>query len=138
MSINNDKPLASSVPMKRTLGQSLQHELREMRESLTKGSRRRMAGKEPISRKLVAKQEERRRRARRNPVWSYFRVENGLAYCEQCPYKTKSVYSTNLKVHLKSHHRQSYIEVSLPLQKARIQHLSIGNRGGAACRNGRS
>lgn len=107
MSINNnDKLEASTVSTKRTLGQSLRHELREMRESLTKGHKQLLADKKP-----AAKQEERRRRARRNPVWNYFRVEDGLAYCEQCPYKTKSVYSTNLKVHLKSHHRQSYNEV---------------------------
>lgn len=46
----------------------------------------------------------RRRRQRRNPVWNYFDVTGGLAVCRHCSYSTKSVYSTNLKVHLRSHH----------------------------------
>lgn len=53
-----------------------------------------------------------RRRPRRNPVWQYFRVENGLAVCKHCNYNTKSVFSTNLKVHLRSHHRKLFDLVS--------------------------
>jgi len=117
MSINNTETEASAVLTKWTLGQSLRHELREMRENLTKGHKKVLADKEPKSRhQLANRKEERRRRARRNPVWHYFRVEDGLAYCEQCSYKTKSVYSTNLKVHLKSHHKQSYSEVCIRSQ----------------------
>lgn len=52
-----------------------------------------------------------RRRSRRNPVWQYFRVEDGTAICCNCDYRTKSVFSTNLKVHLKSHHRQFFDKV---------------------------
>uniref|UniRef100_A0A915D5N3 BED-type domain-containing protein n=1 Tax=Ditylenchus dipsaci TaxID=166011 RepID=A0A915D5N3_9BILA len=53
----------------------------------------------------------RRRRPRRNPVWLYFQVEEGLASCKHCDYKTKSIFSTNLKVHLKSHHRRLFDQV---------------------------
>ncbi|TKR67230.1 hypothetical protein L596_023415 [Steinernema carpocapsae] len=54
-----------------------------------------------------------RKRPRRNPVWPYFTVENGSAYCRQCTYSTRSVFSTNLKVHLRSHHRADYEKVIL-------------------------
>ncbi|KAK0421108.1 hypothetical protein QR680_015064 [Steinernema hermaphroditum] len=54
-----------------------------------------------------------RKRPRRNPVWPYFTVENGSAYCRQCSYSTRSVFSTNLKVHLRSHHRSDYEKVIL-------------------------
>lgn len=52
-----------------------------------------------------------RKRQRRNPVWPYFIVEDGVAKCKQCAYSTKSVFSTNLKVHLRSHHRPDYEKV---------------------------
>lgn len=54
---------------------------------------------------------EKRRRPRRNPVWQHFVVEDGLAKCSQCDYSTKSVFSTNLKVHLKSHHKELHQQV---------------------------
>ncbi|RCN31369.1 hypothetical protein ANCCAN_22845, partial [Ancylostoma caninum] len=47
----------------------------------------------------------------RNPVWPYFDVVDGTARCKQCLYSTKSVFSTNLKVHLRSHHRADYEKV---------------------------
>lgn len=53
-----------------------------------------------------------RKRQRRNPVWPYFDVIDGTARCKQCLYSTKSVFSTNLKVHLRSHHRPDYEKVS--------------------------
>ncbi|CAD6188559.1 unnamed protein product [Caenorhabditis auriculariae] len=52
-----------------------------------------------------------RKRQRRNPVWPYFDVIDGTARCKQCLYSTKSVFSTNLKVHLRSHHRADYEKV---------------------------
>ncbi|RCN37251.1 hypothetical protein ANCCAN_16864 [Ancylostoma caninum] len=52
-----------------------------------------------------------RKRQRRNPVWPYFDVVDGTARCKQCLYSTKSVFSTNLKVHLRSHHRADYEKV---------------------------
>ncbi|ULU01928.1 hypothetical protein L3Y34_001901 [Caenorhabditis briggsae] len=52
-----------------------------------------------------------RKRQRRNPVWPYFDVVDGTARCKQCLYSTKSVFSTNLKVHLRSHHRPDYEKV---------------------------
>ncbi|CAI4228944.1 unnamed protein product [Auanema sp. JU1783] len=52
-----------------------------------------------------------RKRQRRNPVWPYFEVIDGTARCKQCLYSTKSVFSTNLKVHLRSHHRADYDKV---------------------------
>ncbi|VDO53547.1 unnamed protein product, partial [Onchocerca flexuosa] len=39
----------------------------------------------------------RRKRQRRNPVWPYFIVKDGVATCKHCNYSTKSVFSTNLK-----------------------------------------
>lgn len=54
----------------------------------------------------------RRRRQRRNPVWPYFIVKDGLATCKHCNYSTKSVFSTNLKVHLRTHHHDLFEEVS--------------------------
>ncbi|CAB3403282.1 unnamed protein product [Caenorhabditis bovis] len=54
-----------------------------------------------------------RKRQRRNPVWPYFDVVDGTARCKQCLYSTKSVFSTNLKVHLRSHHRADYEKVIL-------------------------
>ncbi|KAF8358101.1 gei-13 [Pristionchus pacificus] len=56
-------------------------------------------------------QTPKRKRQRRNPVWPYFIVEDGVAKCKQCAYSTKSVFSTNLKVHLRSHHRPDYEKV---------------------------
>ncbi|KAI1729314.1 BED zinc finger domain-containing protein [Ditylenchus destructor] len=54
----------------------------------------------------------RRRRPRRNPVWQYFHVDDGqVASCKACSYTTKSIFSTNLKVHLKSHHRRLFEQV---------------------------
>ncbi|KAI1721262.1 BED zinc finger domain-containing protein [Ditylenchus destructor] len=54
----------------------------------------------------------RRRRPRRNPVWQYFLVDDGqVASCKACSYTTKSIFSTNLKVHLKSHHRRLFEQV---------------------------
>ena len=52
-----------------------------------------------------------RKRPRRNPVWKFFDVRDGNAFCQRCPYSTRSVFSTNLKVHLKSHHPDLYHEV---------------------------
>lgn len=54
----------------------------------------------------------RRRRQRRNPVWPYFIVKDGVATCKHCNYNTKSVFSTNLKVHLRTHHHDLFEEVS--------------------------
>uniref|UniRef100_A0AC35GJ83 BED-type domain-containing protein n=1 Tax=Panagrolaimus sp. PS1159 TaxID=55785 RepID=A0AC35GJ83_9BILA len=56
-----------------------------------------------------------RKRPRRNPVWVYFEIRDNIAYCMEdgCKYNTGSVYSTNLKVHLKSHHHDKYREVLL-------------------------
>jgi hypothetical protein len=58
-----------------------------------------------------------RKRPRRNPVWVYFEIRDNIAYCMEdgCKYNTGSVYSTNLKVHLKSHHHDKYREVSFAL-----------------------
>uniref|UniRef100_A0A914CE35 ApaG domain-containing protein n=1 Tax=Acrobeloides nanus TaxID=290746 RepID=A0A914CE35_9BILA len=59
--------------------------------------------------------ENKRKRPRRNPVWQYFDVDDGIAKClcqtnagKKCEYSTKSVFSTNLKVHLKSHHKAEF------------------------------
>uniref|UniRef100_A0A1I8EV22 BED-type domain-containing protein n=1 Tax=Wuchereria bancrofti TaxID=6293 RepID=A0A1I8EV22_WUCBA len=53
----------------------------------------------------------RRKRQRRNPVWPYFIVKDGVATCKHCNYSTKSVFSTNLKVHLRTHHHDLFEEV---------------------------
>lgn len=65
-----------------------------------------------ISTKNFSSSLAKRRRPRRNPVWQYFCVENYLAVCKHCNYNTKSVFSTNLKVHLRSHHRKLFDLVS--------------------------
>ncbi|MFH4974607.1 hypothetical protein AB6A40_001316 [Gnathostoma spinigerum] len=52
-----------------------------------------------------------KKRQRRNPVWPYFEVGEGVASCKQCSYSTKSVFSTNLKVHLRTHHNDTYKKV---------------------------
>lgn len=60
--------------------------------------------------------QRRRKRARRNPVWAFFSLNDaGSAFCRQCPYFTKSAFSTNLKIHLKSKHADSYQTVSAGL-----------------------
>lgn len=63
----------------------------------------------------VKEKSPKRKRPRRNPVWAYFEIRDNNAYCMEdgCKYNTGSVYSTNLKVHLKSHHQDKYNEVSL-------------------------
>lgn len=61
----------------------------------------------------VKEKSPKRKRPRRNPVWAYFEIRDNIAYCMEdgCKYNTGSVYSTNLKVHLKSHHHEKYREV---------------------------
>ncbi|CAD5217575.1 unnamed protein product [Bursaphelenchus okinawaensis] len=65
-------------------------------------------GTEPKSKK--------RKRTKRNPVWNFFDVieaEGGgsIAQCQQCSYNTKSAFSTNLKIHLRCHHKESHVQV---------------------------
>ncbi|CAI5445663.1 unnamed protein product [Caenorhabditis angaria] len=67
----------------------------------------------PCPTPIVESTPTKRKRQRRNPVWPYFDVVDGTARCKQCLYSTKSVFSTNLKVHLRSHHRADYEKVIL-------------------------
>ncbi|VDK87472.1 unnamed protein product [Litomosoides sigmodontis] len=64
-----------------------------------------------ISKDMTLSAALRRRRQRRNPVWPYFVVKDGQATCKHCNYSTKSVFSTNLKVHLRTHHHDLFEEV---------------------------
>ncbi|VDN04175.1 unnamed protein product [Thelazia callipaeda] len=68
----------------------------------------------------------RRKRQRRNPVWTYFVVEEGLATCKYCNYCTKSVFSTNLKVHLRTHHRDLFEEV-IKAEEGLQEHNTVQN-----------
>uniref|UniRef100_A0A0N5AQY3 BED-type domain-containing protein n=1 Tax=Syphacia muris TaxID=451379 RepID=A0A0N5AQY3_9BILA len=63
-----------------------------------------------------------KKRQRRNPVWPYFDVSNGIASCKQCSYTTKSVFSTNLKVHLRTHHNDTY---KLVIEAEEQQHAAL-------------
>ncbi|CAJ0942339.1 unnamed protein product, partial [Mesorhabditis belari] len=74
---------------------------------------------------------QKRKRQRRNPVWPYFDVIDGTARCKQCLYSTKSVFSTNLKVHLRSHHRADYDKVIEAEDALNLNALLLsGNAGG--------
>jgi hypothetical protein len=53
-----------------------------------------------------------RRRLRRHPVWAYFGdIAEKVVGCNMCSFTTISAFSTNLKMHLKSHHKREYIIV---------------------------
>jgi hypothetical protein len=55
---------------------------------------------------------QKRRRLRRHPVWTYFGdIGEKIVGCKLCSFNTVSAFSTNLKMHLKSHHKLEFIEV---------------------------
>lgn len=60
-----------------------------------------------------------RKRTRRNPVWLYFILDetDNRAKCKRCSYSTGSAYSTNLKIHLKCHHKPLYQNVRIILER---------------------
>uniref|UniRef100_A0A0R3RLW0 BED-type domain-containing protein n=1 Tax=Elaeophora elaphi TaxID=1147741 RepID=A0A0R3RLW0_9BILA len=68
----------------------------------------------------------RKRRQRRNPVWPYFVVKEGVATCKHCNYSTKSVFSTNLKVHLRTHHHDLFEEV-LRAEEEQQEQITLQN-----------
>ncbi|VIO91102.1 BED zinc finger family protein [Brugia malayi] len=74
----------------------------------------------------------RRKRQRRNPVWPYFIVKDGMATCKHCNYSTKSVFSTNLKVHLRTHHHDLFEEV-LKAEEEQQEQISLQNSLLATC-----
>ncbi|KAK6101259.1 BED zinc finger family protein [Brugia pahangi] len=74
----------------------------------------------------------RRKRQRRNPVWPYFIVKDGMATCKHCNYCTKSVFSTNLKVHLRTHHHDLFEEV-LKAEEEQQEQISLQNSLLATC-----
>ncbi|CAD5222578.1 unnamed protein product [Bursaphelenchus xylophilus] len=52
---------------------------------------------------------KKRKRTKRNPVWNFFNTdEEHVAYCQRCDYSTKSAFSTNLKIHLRCHHNETF------------------------------
>uniref|UniRef100_A0A915APS8 BED-type domain-containing protein n=1 Tax=Parascaris univalens TaxID=6257 RepID=A0A915APS8_PARUN len=65
---------------------------------------------------------KKKKRQRRNPVWPYFDVNDGVANCKQCSYNTTSVFSTNLKVHLRTHHNATY---KLVIEAEEQQHAAL-------------
>lgn len=83
--------------------------------------------KSNINTKILLPSLTKRRRSRRNPVWQYFRIENYLAVCKHCNYNTKSIFSTNLKVHLKSHHRKLFDLVSKAEKTMEISSKNTAN-----------
>uniref|UniRef100_A0A914QNW3 BED-type domain-containing protein n=1 Tax=Panagrolaimus davidi TaxID=227884 RepID=A0A914QNW3_9BILA len=55
---------------------------------------------------------KKRKRLRRHPVWNFFDdLDDKNIGCLQCDFKTSSGFTTNLKMHLKAHHRNDYIQV---------------------------
>jgi hypothetical protein len=55
---------------------------------------------------------QKRKRLRRHPVWQYFcDVDEKVVGCVMCSFRTVSAFSTNLKMHLKAHHKQEYLHV---------------------------
>ncbi|MCP9259177.1 Protein GEI-13 [Dirofilaria immitis] len=74
----------------------------------------------------------RRKRQRRNPVWPYFTVKDGVATCKHCNYSTKSVFSTNLKVHLRTHHHDLFEEV-LKAEEEQQEQMTLQNSLLATC-----
>ncbi|PIO76999.1 hypothetical protein TELCIR_00911 [Teladorsagia circumcincta] len=53
-----------------------------------------------------------RRRLRRHPVWMFFKdLEDRMVGCINCSFRTGSAFSTNLKMHLKAHHKEDYERV---------------------------
>ncbi|KAI6176574.1 hypothetical protein M3Y97_00813100 [Aphelenchoides bicaudatus] len=55
---------------------------------------------------------QKRRRLRRHPVWQFFGdVGEKVVGCKLCSFNTVSAFSTNLKMHLKSHHKHEFIAV---------------------------
>uniref|UniRef100_A0AAF5PQS3 BED-type domain-containing protein n=2 Tax=Wuchereria bancrofti TaxID=6293 RepID=A0AAF5PQS3_WUCBA len=74
----------------------------------------------------------RRKRQRRNPVWPYFIVKDGVATCKHCNYSTKSVFSTNLKVHLRTHHHDLFEEV-LKAEEEQQEQITLQNSLLATC-----
>ncbi|TKR67231.1 hypothetical protein L596_023416 [Steinernema carpocapsae] len=55
---------------------------------------------------------QRRKRLRRHPVWQYFTdLEDKYVGCTMCPFRTASAFSTNMKMHLKAHHKEEHLKV---------------------------
>ncbi|KAL4002245.1 BED zinc finger family protein [Acanthocheilonema viteae] len=79
-----------------------------------------------ISKDMTLSAALRRRRQRRNPVWPYFMVKDGVATCKHCNYSTKSVFSTNLKVHLRTHHHDLFEEV-LKAEEEQQEQITLQN-----------
>ncbi|CAG9534029.1 unnamed protein product [Cercopithifilaria johnstoni] len=79
-----------------------------------------------ISKDMTLSAALRRRRQRRNPVWPYFIVKDGVATCKHCNYSTKSVFSTNLKVHLRTHHHDLFEEV-LKAEEEQQEQITLQN-----------
>lgn len=54
---------------------------------------------------------------RPNSIGQFFNLELGMAVCRYCDYKTKSAISSNLKMHLKTHHRNFFDKVFYKILK---------------------
>ncbi|VDO45112.1 unnamed protein product [Onchocerca flexuosa] len=65
-----------------------------------------------------------RRRLRRHPVWRFFKdVGDGskTVKCVNCPFSTSSPFSTNLKMHLKAHHKSDYRLILILESRQRLE-----------------
>lgn len=79
--------------------------------------------------------QQKRRRLRRHPVWMFYRdLEDRvrakfgntdrniqMVGCINCDFKTGSAFSTNLKMHLKAHHKEDYAKVLKLEDEMRIE-----------------
>lgn len=112
--VNNNTIEVESKPL--PLGKALQSELKyhRLQKEQNENSPSSTARTTPVPSTPQASERStsiKRKRPRRNPVWNYFEIMDNIAYCQRCPYSTRSVFSTNLKVHLKSHHPEMYRNV---------------------------
>lgn len=68
-----------------------------------------------------------RRRLRRHPVWVYFKdLEDRMVGCTNCEFRTGSAFSTNLKMHLKAHHKDDYEKVLQLEEEMRLEEGCFG------------
>uniref|UniRef100_A0A7E5A159 BED-type domain-containing protein n=1 Tax=Panagrellus redivivus TaxID=6233 RepID=A0A7E5A159_PANRE len=55
---------------------------------------------------------KKRRCLRRHPVWTYFHdIDEKHIQCNKCTFITLSSYTTNLKMHLRAHHQEEFVDV---------------------------
>ncbi|KAH7731490.1 CRE-GEI-13 protein [Aphelenchoides avenae] len=70
---------------------------------------------------------QKRKRLRRHPVWQYFcDVDEKIVGCVMCTFRTVSAFSTNLKMHLKAHHKEEYLKVMEQELEQRQDEESMG------------